>query len=66
VLLLKPVTSFLFSQKFSQADSFDTRQKGGTGLGLAIVKELVDRMGGKVGYETEVGLCGRHFLSALV
>lgn len=42
-------------QKFSQADSSDTRQKGGTGLGLAIVKELVDRMGGKVGYETEVG-----------
>ena len=42
-------------QKFSQADSSDTRQKSGTGLGLAIVKELVDRMGGEVGYETEVG-----------
>ncbi|MBU0816484.1 MAG: PAS domain-containing protein, partial [Gammaproteobacteria bacterium] len=31
-------------QKFSQADSSDTRQKGGTGLGLAISKELIERM----------------------
>jgi PAS domain S-box-containing protein len=35
-------------QKFSQADSSDTRQKGGTGLGLAITKELVERMGGRL------------------
>lgn len=41
-------------QKFSQADSSDTRQKGGTGLGLSIVKELVDRMGGIIGYESEL------------
>jgi len=42
-------------QKFSQADSSDTRQKGGTGLGLAITKELVERMHGQVGYESEIG-----------
>lgn len=42
-------------QKFSQADSSDTRQKGGTGLGLAISKELVERMGGQVGFESEEG-----------
>lgn len=42
-------------QKFSQADSSDTRQKGGTGLGLAITKELVERMGGKVGFQTAKG-----------
>lgn len=41
-------------QKFSQADSSATRQKGGTGLGLAIVKEMVDRMGGQVGFESQI------------
>ncbi|MDZ4264073.1 MAG: ATP-binding protein, partial [Pseudomonadota bacterium] len=39
-------------QKFAQADSSDTRQKGGTGLGLAIARELVERMGGQVGFES--------------
>jgi PAS domain S-box-containing protein len=42
-------------QKFSQADSSDSRNKGGTGLGLAISKELVERMGGRIGFESELG-----------
>jgi len=42
-------------QKFSQADSSDSRQKGGTGLGLAISKELVERMDGRIGFESELG-----------
>lgn len=37
-------------QKFSQADSSDTRQKGGTGLGLAISKSLIEKMGGEIGF----------------
>lgn len=42
-------------QKFSQADASDTRQKGGTGLGLAITRELVERMGGSIGFESVEG-----------
>ncbi|PUA29905.1 MAG: hypothetical protein B0W54_05005 [Cellvibrio sp. 79] len=42
-------------QKFSQADSSDTRTKGGTGLGLAITKELVEKMGGSVGFDSIEG-----------
>lgn len=42
-------------QKFSQADSSDTRQKGGTGLGLAISKELIERMHGKIGFDSVEG-----------
>ncbi len=37
-------------EKFSQADSSDSRAMGGTGLGLAISKELIERMGGFIGY----------------
>ncbi len=39
-------------QKFAQADSSDTRQKGGTGLGLAISRELIEHMGGRIGFES--------------
>jgi PAS domain S-box-containing protein len=41
--------------KFSQADASDTRQKGGTGLGLAISKELIERMGGQIGFDSIEG-----------
>ncbi len=42
-------------EKFSQADASDSRQKGGTGLGLAISRELVERMGGTIGFESLSG-----------
>jgi signal transduction histidine kinase len=42
-------------QKFSQADGTDTREQGGTGLGLAITRELVERMGGSVGFDSIAG-----------
>ena len=42
-------------QKFSQADSSDSKQKSGSGLGLYITRELVERMGGTVGFKTVTG-----------
>ncbi len=43
-------------EKFSQADSSSTRERGGTGLGLAISKNLVEKMGGRIGFDTQAGM----------
>jgi signal transduction histidine kinase len=45
----------LIFEKFAQADAKDARQKGGTGLGLSIVKQIVDRLGGQVGFADAAG-----------
>lgn len=42
-------------QRFSQVDGSIGRDYGGSGLGLAISKALVERMGGAIGVESEVG-----------
>lgn len=42
-------------EKFSQVDQSSTRQYGGTGLGMAISKQLVETMGGQIGFKSESG-----------
>ncbi|WP_455203645.1 PAS domain S-box protein [Kaarinaea lacus] len=41
-------------QRFAQADSSDTREKGGTGLGLSICKAIVEKHNGLIHYESEI------------
>lgn len=48
-------------EKFSQADSSNTRKIGGTGLGLAITRELLVRMDGHIGFESTPNIATRFY-----
>jgi signal transduction histidine kinase len=42
-------------QKFAQADTSTTASQEGTGLGLSISKAIMEGLGGRIGFESEVG-----------
>jgi signal transduction histidine kinase len=42
-------------EKFAQADATNARRKGGTGLGLSIAKQIIDRLGGEIGFADAPG-----------
>lgn len=52
---LAPEKIDLIFEEFTQAESSTTRKFGGTGLGLSITKSLVEKMGGKIYVESELG-----------
>jgi len=42
-------------ERFTQADTSDSRTRGGTGLGLSIAKAIIERLDGRIGFDSAEG-----------
>ncbi|HWR06742.1 ATP-binding protein [Sporomusa sp.] len=52
---ISPENKDLIFDRYYQIDAASTRRHGGIGLGLSIVKLLVEKMGGKLSFDSNVG-----------
>lgn len=52
---MTPEQQAILFTPFTQADSSTTRKFGGTGLGLVICRQLVERMGGDISIDSQLG-----------
>jgi len=50
-------------ERFRQVESEKTRKYGGNGLGLAISKNLIELMGGRIWFESELGIGSTFYFS---
>ncbi|NOQ13991.1 MAG: PAS domain S-box protein [Methyloprofundus sp.] len=48
--------------KFSQVESANSQKTPGTGLGLSISRELMEKMGGKIGFDSNLGKGSRFYV----
>jgi signal transduction histidine kinase/CheY-like chemotaxis protein len=53
---IEPEQINIIFERFRQADDSSTRRFGGSGLGLAICKGILDKMGGSIGVESQLGV----------